>query len=31
VTREFSVTAPTAQKAINSLVDQVILTEVTGH
>lgn len=31
VTREFSVTAPTAQKAIDSLVDQGILTEVTGQ
>ena len=31
VTREFGVTAPTAQKAIDSLVDQGILTEVTGQ
>ena len=31
VTREFDVTAPTAQKAIESLVDQGILTEVTGR
>ena len=30
VTRQFEVTAPTAQKAIDSLVDQGILTEVTG-
>ncbi|MFU8842006.1 MAG: helix-turn-helix domain-containing protein [Nitriliruptoraceae bacterium] len=31
VTREFDVTAPTAQKAIDSLVDEGILTEVTGR
>lgn len=31
VTREFDVTAPTAQKAIDRLVDQGILTEVTGQ
>lgn len=30
VTRQFEVTPPTAQKAIDSLVDQGILTEVTG-
>ena len=30
VTRQFEVTTPTAQKAIDSLVDQGILTEVTG-
>jgi Fic family protein len=31
VTRQFDVTPPTAQKAIDSLVDQGILTEVTGQ
>ncbi|MEX2562896.1 MAG: Fic family protein [Nitriliruptoraceae bacterium] len=31
VIRQFEVTAPTAQKAIHSLVDQGILTEVTGR
>jgi Fic family protein len=31
VTRQFDVTTPTAQKAIDSLVDQAILTEVTGR
>jgi Fic family protein len=31
VTRQFDVTPPTAQKAIDSLVDQGILTEVTGR
>ncbi len=31
VTRQFGVTPPTAQKAIDSLVDQGILTEVTGQ
>ena len=30
VTRQFDVTPPTVQKAIDSLVDQGILTEVTG-
>lgn len=31
VTRQFEVTPPTAQKAIDSLVEQGILTEVTGR
>lgn len=31
VTRQFDVSAPTAQKAIVSLVDQGILTEITGR
>jgi Fic family protein len=31
VTRQFDVTTPTAQKAIDSLVNQGILTEVTGR
>ncbi len=31
ITRQFQVTPPTAQKAIGSLVDQGILTEVTGR